>query len=442
MQTIHRQIRNLIHSTIGVFDEDHQRKRRFWGPRATFLGLLLLVGSRMRFGYQDMIEYVFEHWSETLQWERKPAISGFSKARSSITPEQCRDAWKQAVAIVESAMPQKRYPREPGGRVACIDGSWVVAPSTAGTRKRWGRIKGKKGNGETQNPQALVVTAWELRSRMPIGFSVLNENEGERVGAHRVIDELQAGDVALMDRGFPSERILGQLNDKKVDFVIRMPTARQSCWREVREFMKSKDTDKVMPVEITDPDGTTRMVKLRLIKRTFEPGRPKKGQSREEMVLVTTLMDRRRWRASDIVELYQKRWAVETAYKEMKVDFGVEEFHSVTPERIEQEMYALLTWLTLMAFIEIKAEEELEELRGPQKLNDPERYLISRPSLHLITLWTFCDLIAGGEQWEARKKKLQTSFKHLAAGARKKRPNRSSPRSRSRPFGRYRNPTK
>jgi len=438
MSTFSNEIGNLVLTTIDIFPTDHKRKRRRWGPRAVFLGLLMLVGSRMRLSYAELMDYLFDNWRDALSWPNRPSISGFSQARNTITVDMCREAWQQAVRYVEARMDPRQDTGLPGRRVICVDGSWVVAPSTAGTRKRWGRIKGKKGNGDTPNPQALVVLGWDLVSRLPIGCSVLDEKEGERVGAHRLIDGFGPGDIVLMDRGFPSDRVLGHLLDRGADFVIRMTTGTARCWKEVRDFKRSGAKDAVVPIEVEDPNGNKRTVMLRLVRRAFDRGRPKKGQTREEMIVVTSLLDHKQHSAKAIIALYKQRWAVETAYREMKVDFRLEEFHSVTPGRIEQELYALLTWLTFSAYLESCAEKALAELRGPQRHDDPERYQINRGQLHHITTWTVTDFLAGGRRWEERLEKLETNIHHLAKDARKRRPNRSSPRVRKRPFGRSR----
>jgi hypothetical protein len=66
--------------------------------------------------------------------------------------------------------------------------------------------------------------------------------------------------------------------------------------------------------------------------------------TREQWRLVTNLLDHRRYPASDLVELYHRRWQVETTYfsiKESILDGRV--LRSQDPAGIEQEVYALLT---------------------------------------------------------------------------------------------------
>lgn len=385
--------------------------------------------------YESMISFMFDAWRDDLGWNKEPTIGSFSGARSTICVDECRLAWQQSRDYVESRLPDSQRRGLVGGRTVAIDGSWVVTPAQAGCSKRWQRNSATKKDGNLPNPQALVITGWELASRLPVGFCVLDKGQGEREGAAQLFEEMAPGDHVLMDRGFPSDYILGDLLDKGIDFTIRMQSGKGE-WEEVRSFMKTKEKDAICDVEVIGADGNKYTVPLRFIRRSAKKGRPKKNQKREDMVLITSLKDSKVHSAEYLLNLYSRRWAVETAYKEMKVDFNIEEFHSSTPERIEQELYALLTWLTFSAFIEIKAEKALEDLRGPQSHDDPERYQINRRLLHNFVEWVIRDFFAGGEQWKKRRDSMEHRIGYLARVARKKRPNRSYPRTRKRPYGR------
>jgi hypothetical protein len=82
---------------------------------------------------------------------------------------------------------------------------------------------------------------------------------GERAGVDELLPHLRAGDVALMDRGFPSDRLIGTLVDQGVEVVVRMTTG-ASAWAETAAFVASGEEDAVLPVEIRDPDGRLRRI--------------------------------------------------------------------------------------------------------------------------------------------------------------------------------------
>ena len=59
-------------------------------------------------------------------------------------------------------------------------------------------------------------------------------------------------------------------------------------------------------------------------------------------VLLTNLVDPRRFPRTAILALYWRRWAVETHYRDEKTLQHIEQFHSRTPDGIRQELFAIL----------------------------------------------------------------------------------------------------
>lgn len=57
---------------------------------------------------------------------------------------------------------------------------------------------------------------------------------------------------------------------------------------------------------------------------------------------MTNLLDRKEFPASEIIDLYFKRWAVEDYYRDEKVVLEIEKFHGVTPNSIRQELFAIM----------------------------------------------------------------------------------------------------
>jgi hypothetical protein len=59
-------------------------------------------------------------------------------------------------------------------------------------------------------------------------------------------------------------------------------------------------------------------------------------------VLLTNLYDKIEFPANEIIDLYFKRWEVESYYRDEKVLLEIEQFHSKTNNGIKQELYAAL----------------------------------------------------------------------------------------------------
>jgi len=394
-----------------------------WNARRAFQSVLGLVraGERTSIGHMLERQYdlgLFPDFTDC------PAASGFCQARHLLRTSDFQAGWGRAKGLVGALVSPPGTPRW-----IAFDGAWIVTSRSPSARKRWATPGGGK------LPQALVVTAWEVRTRLPVGFCVMSGGQGERAGVEELLPHLRAGDVALMDRGFPSEKLLGALVAQDVDVVVRMTTG-ESAWTETAAFLATGEEEAILPVEIRDPDGQRRRILMRFIRRFFPRGRPKQGQGRELLVVATTLLDAATHPAKAILSRYDERWGVETAYREMKITFAIEHFHSEQAEFIVQELYALMTWLCLAAAMEAQVKQLLIAKRGPIDPTDPQRWQINRT--HLFSqvdraFWAAC--VPGG--WEKHLPTYERHCRQLVRSAQKRRPGRSRPRERLAPFGHF-----
>ncbi len=394
-----------------------------WNARRAYQGVLGLVRAGTRTSIKDMLERqhdlgLFPDFTDC------PAASGFSQARHLLRTSDFQAGWGRAKSLVGAAV------CAPGkARWIAFDGAWMVTSRSRSAQQRWNTPTGGK------LPQALVITAWEVRTHLPVGFCVMPGGVGERAGVDELLPHLRAGDVALMDRGFPSDGLIGALVDQGVDIVMRMTTG-ASAWAETAAFVDSGEDEAVLPVEIRDPDGRLRRIPLRFVRRSFPRGRPKQGQGRELMVIATTLLDAATVSAAAILRRYDERWGVETAYREMKITFAIEHFHSEDADFIVQELYALMTWLCMAAAMEAHTQRLLIAKRGPIDPTDPCRWQINRTHLFKKAdraFWAACVPGAWGKHAPLYERDCQS----LVRSAQKRRPGRSRPRQRLAPFGHF-----
>jgi hypothetical protein len=156
------------------------------------------------------------------------------------------------------------------------------------------------------------------------------------------------------------------------------------------------------------------------------------------MVIMTTLTRRQGYRIADILDLYRMRWEVETFYRELKAEWGIEAFHARTPTGILQETYAVLTWMTLLAMLENVADHELAEQRGPQRWNDENRFIINRAQLARLVRRNVSGIISTDPDNRLDAANAITEgIQRLVKRAERKRPGRSFLRRRKRPYGRF-----
>ena len=110
-----------------------------------------------------------------------------------------------------------------------------------------------------------------------------------------------------------------------------MGTAACNSWDWVYRFRhdraKPKEAIAFLLLGPKGADGLPALIQVRLIRRVFSRGRPKKGQKREVLVLMTSLLDAKAWPAGKLISMYERRWVIEDWFRDMRVRFGLEAFH-------------------------------------------------------------------------------------------------------------------
>jgi hypothetical protein len=94
---------------------------------------------------------------------------------------------------------------------------------------------------------------------------------------------------------------------------------------------------------------------------------------------------------------------------------------------IEQELYALMAWMTLCAIVERNAYDRIERSRGKQQIDDPLRYQISMSNLYQAASKMFARLIMMPDI-DAVIKASERDLHWLDSTARRKRPGRKATR--------------
>jgi hypothetical protein len=425
--------RSACHSTPNLFQRD-----RVFTALTTFLGLMTLSSVKKSLSYLEVMRQMESIFGESMGWLRRPSASAFSQARGKLPASSCRSIWESVVAAVRPLFARDSEHRVFGLRPVAVDGTRVITPHESSTLKRFPRPKLGEGI-FAHNPQALVVFAFELFSRLPIGVAVLGHRASEHLGLRQLIEQIGVKNLLILDRGYVGKALLRDLISSGNQVVLRMTTAEANSWDCVYRFLKDRCKDRL--IELTLPcrpghDEEPLIVTVRLIARSFPRGRPGKHQSREKMVILTTLIDQHKAPREEIIDLYAQRWGIETFNREVKAIYQLERFRSRTAERVEQELYACLTWLTIAAAAQTSADQAIRRKYGPQRWNDPNRRQVRRAYLFTIVTDWFYQVMAGTVNHDDLMKAMADDIEDLARYSEKKRPGRSEPRTCKHPYGR------
>jgi hypothetical protein len=211
------------------------------------------------------------------------------------------------------------------------------------------------GDGEAHYPQALLMEWFNVLTDEVYDFTLAPYTANEREQALLLLENLQAGDVVVDDRGFPSWELFWEHKKRGVDFVMRMPA--NSTWTVVREFLASGKIDQSVTLPITknarklyknDPT-VPQSLRLRLVRVTLKTG--------EVEVLVTSFLNRKKYSTKDIQGIYPMRWPIEEGNKSLKCHQVIANFHAKDVNGIFQEVNAhyLLMAITRLFMLQAAA---------------------------------------------------------------------------------------
>jgi hypothetical protein len=360
-RAIHTDAQNLLHFLATGFDRD-----RVLGPRQVVAVLMTMI--REQCGYERGIDLVHEHHGAAVGWDRKrrgrrarrrpPTASAFCRARQNLLPAELLAAYRAALDSPLAMAARARWLWK-GHRLLAADGVRFLLPASRAIIDEWGRPK--VAGGEAYQPQLLQVAVWDVGAVQPLAWIQVpchGKGYGERSTILSLLDTMRPGDVLLLDRGFPSRRLLHELVARGIHFVIRMTASGSKDFAEVERFLAGRATDAEADFSYRDPDADGLLVeRLRLVRRIDADGGVR--------VLVTDLRDRETYSKDDLFAVYCRRWGIENAFRDLKIRYEAENFHGTTPQFIEQEIIVLMMLFLMESLVEETAISSLPASQQP-----------------------------------------------------------------------------
>jgi Transposase DDE domain len=306
--------------------------------------------------------------------EHSPHRSALTKARAKLPWQVLDILLRRLIVLAYEVFPSREEYQWHGLSVFAFDGSTYTLPATEAMRQAFDPQSGLAFPGRGHYPQCLVMTVYDVLRRLPVGRTICALQDGdERAQAQRLLPLLPPKSVSLFDRGFPSYGFLHTLHHNAYRYVMRCPAT--STFPAVEAFARSGRAETYLWLTPSDTfkrhlTPTQRRTRAALRLRAFRLVAPDGTIS----VLLTNLVDPRRFPRTAILALYWRRWAVETHYRDEKTLQHIEQFHSRTPDGIRQELFAILIGcviartLTALA-VPSEAIETTQSLVRPQLKN-------------------------------------------------------------------------
>jgi hypothetical protein len=248
-----------------------------------------------------------------------------------------------------------------GFRVLTIDGTCVDMGNWKGLKSHFGTASNDKGN---QHAQARMVMLLFPFVRVPYRYELCPLDNGEVTIARRLAQHLCKDDLVLLDACFWSYGLFWDIQNRGAYFAIplkgkkiNLTNGRRLSRHDQLTCWAPKDSRGLWRKE-----GLPKSMKLRVVSYQI-PGFS--AQKLLTNVLDDARISRDDWvrLATDCTEkgkfqpgLYHRRWEIETSFRELKVDQGMNgHLRSRTPESIQFEvaghvvLYLLVRWLMVEA---------------------------------------------------------------------------------------------
>jgi hypothetical protein len=228
-----------------------------------------------------------------------------------------------------------------GRPVKLLDGSTVIMPDTEANQAEYPQSRSQKPGLGFPIARLLVIISLAVGTVLDAAMGPYRGKETSELGLLRQISgQLRPGDIALADRLFCSYWVIADSQARRVDVVFRLHQTRKTDFRRGRRlgpgdhivtWPKTQRPDWMSPAEYAAmPDELQlREVRVRIKERT---------KRTRELVIVTTLLDAKKYSASAIRDLFRQRWHAELDLRSLKTTMGMEMLRTKTPDMVRKEV--------------------------------------------------------------------------------------------------------
>lgn len=197
-----------------------------------------------------------------------------------------------------------------GLQLFAMDGTTLRTHDTAENRTHFGAQRYTSG-AMASYPQVRGVTVTALPTHVVRCAAFGPYGTNEMLYAKQLIADIPNESLTVFDRGFLSAEILCALTRTGTERHFIIPAKSNTRW------------------EVIEGDGDDRIVRMRVSPQArakcselpeFWDARAitiVDAQARKR-ILLTSLRERRRYKPADIAHCYQRRWGIETSYRELK----------------------------------------------------------------------------------------------------------------------------
>lgn len=275
------------------------------------------------------------------------STGSYCKARNRLSESLCKDllieSGKASIKNIQDNWKWKNF------NVKLVDGTTITMPDTPENQQEYPQPASQKpGLGF---PIIRLVTITSLSTGIVLDYAI-SPWRGKETGEHalfrEMFDGLEQDDIVLADRYYCSYFLIAYLQMNQINAVFQQHASRKTDFRRgkrlgvkdhlinwkkpARPKWMGKETYEQMPSEITVRETKTKSI-----------------------VIVSTFLDPKLIKRSELAELYTQRWLIEVDLKFIKEVMKMDILRCKTPSMIRKEMSIHLLAYNLIRDVIAKA---------------------------------------------------------------------------------------
>jgi len=285
-----------------------------------------------------------------------PALQGNSPSSGSVAKARTRlpmALWDHLWAFMaaKGAGLSEPWASWRGHRVVLVDGTCLSMPDEPDLHAHFGTSTGR--GGKRHYPLARLVTLALANTMTVISHAFGRYDRSENALLRPLLKNLRKGDLLVADRRFAGSNLYAEYQAATLEFLTRVHQRLKVS--RLRPIIPYADNDfvadlAVLPVHRRKDPTLPRRVRVRLVQVVLRV----RGR-REVTWLVTSLLDASQYPASEIADLYVRRWRIETLFRQLKVRLSADVLRSKTTEGVCKELTARLIAINVVRAIMLDA---------------------------------------------------------------------------------------
>jgi hypothetical protein len=271
-----------------------------------------------------------------------------------------------------------------------MDGSSVRTPNTSALEERYGRST--NGTSSSKHPIVRLLALVCAGSGAVLKILTDAYSVSEPAMFIRLLENLAAGGVIVADRIFGSFLLCSLVTRRGSHVLVRLRADRLQLGMKLRRL---GHRDKLVEWKRPKPSYSARpdllatcpaRIQVRVLERTIH----RRGYRSWTLILVTTLNDPVAYPAAELVEIYLRRWQIETAFRTLKTYYGMARVAGKTPDVVEKEIRStVLAYNCVVALM--SASGEAPELLSPTRARNIvmrfAHYMSHAATIQLVPLY-------------------------------------------------------